>query len=111
LIVLESQLASRRNAGMTASMSWPLRNATIVVPLPPAVSAGAAYRSITRPSASSTSRTGSGLSPRSQRRSTWLCAATTAAAISSARSGAGSAVPASPVSAIQPAMNSRNSRW
>ena len=78
----------------------------MVVLLPSAASADVANRAITRPSAASTSRTGSGLSLRSQRRSTWLCAATTAAAISSARSGAGSAV-----SAIQSAMNSRNSRW
>ena len=100
--------AIRRSSGISASMSWPVRNATTVVPRPSAAGAGAGAAKMltTRRSASSSSRTASGLSPRSHRRRTWLWAATTAEAVSSARSRAGSEV-----SATHPAMNSRNSRW
>jgi hypothetical protein len=84
-------------------MSLSLRKTATVVP---ECSAGAANRAMTSPSASSTSRTGSGLSPRSQRRSTWLWAETTEAAISSARSAA-----VCDWSPIQSVMKVRNSRW
>jgi hypothetical protein len=93
-------------------METPLLKTATVVPAWAAGIAGAANRSMTWRMASSTSRTGSGLSPRSQRRSTWLWAETTEADMSSARSEAArSSWEPCEGSPIQSEMNSRNSRW
>jgi hypothetical protein len=91
---------------MSASTVSPLRNTAIVVPSRAGGVAGVVNSSMTWRRAASTSRTGSGLSPRSHRRSTWLWADTTDAAMSSARSAADS-----DWSPIQSVMKVRNNRW